>query len=31
MSDAKHSSGFEQPIVHETALMTTMVFSDIDI
>lgn len=31
MSDAKHSSGFEQPIVHETAQMTTMVFSDIDI
>jgi spermidine synthase len=31
MSDAKHRSGFEQPIVHETAQMTTMVFSDIDI
>ena len=31
MSDAKHSSGFEQPLVHETALSKSMVFSDIDI
>ena len=31
MSDANHSPGFEQPIVHETALSKTMVFSDIDI
>ena len=31
MSDANHSHGFEQPIVHETPLSKTMVFSDIDI
>lgn len=31
MSDANHRSGFEQPIVHDTALSKTMVFSDIDI
>lgn len=31
MSDTISTDGFEQPIVHETALAKTMVFSDIDI
>jgi spermidine synthase len=31
MSDANHTHGFEQPIVHQTELSKTMVFSDIDI
>jgi spermidine synthase len=31
MSDLPPADGFEQPIVHETALSKTMVFSDIDI
>ena len=31
MSDTTNPDGFEQPIVHETALSKSMVFSDIDI
>jgi spermidine synthase len=31
MSDPIATDGFEQPIVHETALAKTMVFSDVDI
>jgi spermidine synthase len=31
MSDPISTDGFEQPIVHETALSKTMVFSDVDI
>ena len=31
MSDPISTDGFEQPIVHETALAKTMVFSDVDI
>jgi spermidine synthase len=31
MSDSTPADGFEQPIVHETALAKTMVFSDVDI
>ena len=31
MSDTTSTAGFEQPIVHETALSKSMVFSDIDI
>ena len=31
MSDPTPADGFEQPIVHETALSKSMVFSDIDI
>ena len=31
MSDPTHTDNFEQPIVHETALSKSMVFSDVDI